>query len=359
MEKKQKKEYIQIVILSILIAVFIVSIFFSAPISNGFKNILYKADIKVSANDLVVHFINVGQGDAIALRFPNEEVMLIDAGPKPSQNDLVEYIQNSVISSNNYLNIDYLILTHPDTDHSGGMSAIFDEFEIDNFYRPNIATLSEDKNNYAMQFEATEYDETIKRSQIEKGLTTVVVSEKLEFKVGEVEVVIFAPLKIYSTTNSMSLVVKVSYLSKSFLFCGDIQNEAEQDLVLKYGEQLDCDVLKVAHHGSSSSTSQEFVNVVTPEYAVISVGNNSYGHPKLEVIERLQLAGASVYSTKDGSVRFVCGKEMFGVLTTNKTHSFEFIDWWIIALVVIIILVYVLSINIIKVVKTNNQSKIK
>jgi len=358
MEAKQKKEYAKIIILSILMLTLLISIIFSNSISNNLEKVLYKADFRVNKDDMVVHFINVGQGDAIAIRFPNEEVMLIDAGTKNSQNNLVEYIKTNVISSNKHLTIDYLILTHPDADHSGGMSAIFEEFNIIKFFRPNVASISEDEVEFATKSSTDEYDQVIKKSNNEKGLVIEIVKQNDKFNIGSVEVTIFAPLKNYSTTNSMSPIIKIEYLNKSFLFCGDIQLDAETDMLNAYGIQLDADVLKVAHHGSSNSTSAGFVQVVSPEYSIICVGNNSYGHPKFEVVQRLQNAGSKVYTTNDKDLRFVCGEDMFGLLNDTQFHSFEYTDWWIIALSLIMILLIMLLIVLVRIIRIKEQSKI-
>ena len=354
MEKQKKKKYAKIIALSIVMLVLAISICFTLAISKGLKNLLYKSGFKVSADDMVVHFIDVGQGDAIALRLPNEQVMLIDAGPKDSQNHLVDYIKDEVLKSNNELTIDYLILTHPDSDHSGGICAVFAEFEVKNFFRPNIASESENWQDFPMESVLLEYDEVIKASKEENGLNTKVINQKYELELDKVLVQIFPPVKTYSTTNEMSPIVKVSYLGKSFLFTGDIQGDSEKDMLDKYQDQLDADVLKVAHHGSNNSTSEQFVTAVSPKYAVICFGANTYGHPHLNTITRLQDAGAKVLTTERNAVVFVCGAEMFGVLK-NKVHSFEFVDWWIIALCIEVILGYNLSKAVYIAIKNNKE----
>ena len=354
MEKKQKKEYIQIIILSVLIFAFGISIIFTSAISKGIKSVLFKADIRTN-NDLVVHFIDIGQGDAIAIKFANEQIMLIDSGPKISQNYLIEYIQDNVICSDNDLTIDYVLLTHPDIDHSGGMSAVFAEFDVLNFFRPNIASESESVSDFASKSNLDEYNELIVSSKQEKGLKTNIINQNYEFNIGDALVQIFAPLKVYDTSNEMSPVVKISYLDKSFLFTGDLEKDAEQDMINKYGDILNADVLKVAHHGSANSTSVEFVQAVTPTYAIICVGGNSYGHPSFATIENLENAGAKVLTTEENSIRLVCAKDMFGVLNQDVTHSYEFVDWWIIALVFEVVFIAILIKVIIKVVKNKKN----
>ena len=195
MEKKQKKEYIQVLILSIIFVVIAVSMCFSAGISKGIKSLLYDAEFKVSQTDMVVHFIDVGQGDAIALTLPNNKVMLIDAGPKVSQNYLVEYLKNSVLTSYNNEIIDYVILTHPDADHSGGMSAVFSEFEVKNFYRPNVASSNENENDFPINSSTTEYAEVLNLAKIEKDINIELINQNYDFYIDNVRVKIFAPLK--------------------------------------------------------------------------------------------------------------------------------------------------------------------
>ena len=180
MEKKQVKEYIQITLVAILIILFGISAVFAATISQGLKDILFKANIRAN-DDLVVHFIDVGQGDAIAIKFPNQKVMLIDSGPKISQNHLVEYMKNEVLASNNKLTIDYLLLTHPDGDHSGAMCAMFGQFDVIRFFRPNIACESENINNFAMQSNLDEYNEVVKSASNEKGLQVDIINQNYEF----------------------------------------------------------------------------------------------------------------------------------------------------------------------------------
>lgn len=355
METKQKKEYAKVIIISTIMLLVAISIIFTSSISSGIKRLLYKADIKASAGDLIVHYINVGQGDSMALQMPNGKVMLIDAGPKESQNKLVEYIKNNVLKSNNYLTIDYLMLTHSDIDHSGGMCAVFAEFEVKNFFRPNIASNSEDVDDFAIQSNTEEYNEVIISASKEKGLKITTIDNQIMFNVGKVLVQIFPPVNIYSSTNKMSPIIKVSYLNKSFLFTGDIQDDSEEDLLEEYGKELNADVLKVAHHGSKTSTSVEFINTVSPEYAVICVGDNSYGHPHFNTVSNLENYGTTVFTTEDTSIRFVCGKEFFGVLHNNKIHSAEFIDWWMIALVIELCLVVNLAIIVVKLVKPSRK----
>ena len=340
MAKKQTKKYAQIIIIGLLIVALGLSIIFTAPISKAVKRLLGKADIVVLKDDIVVHYIDVGQGDAIAINFPDDKIMLIDSGPKDGQNVLLKYLKDEVFRNKNDLVIDYVVLTHSDIDHSGGLSAVFGEFGVKNFYRPNIASDSEMIGDFAIKSSTQEYDELIKLSKAEHNVTINIINKEYVFNVGNAVIEILPPAKVYSSTNDMSCVIKLSYMGKSFLFAGDIQGDSERDMLSSYGKRLDVDVLKVAHHGSKTSTGQQFVDVATPEYAIICVGSNEYGHPHFETISRLEDYGCEIYLTIDGSVRFVCGKENFGVLGSNQIHSYEFIGWWLIAVCAILLLIY-------------------
>ncbi|MFQ6724556.1 MAG: ComEC/Rec2 family competence protein [Clostridia bacterium] len=351
MEKKQKKEYVQIIIFSILIVVLSLSTIWTKQISKGIKNLLFKSDLRVN-NDLVVHFIDVGQGDGIAVKFPNQQVMLIDAGPKFSQNYIVDYIKSNVLSSDNDLVIDYMILTHPDIDHSGGMSAIFEEFSVKKFFRPNIASVSENVDDFTTNSNFIEYGEVINRAYGESDIEINIINQNYEFCVGDVSIKIFAPIKVYETTNEMSPLIKITYLNKSFLFAGDIEFEGENDMLNTYVDELNIDVLKVSHHGSNDATSTRFIKSTSPDYAIISVGSNAYGHPSFSTIANLQSFKAEVLTTKQGAIRFVCSDNYFGILNNKVTHSYQYIAWWPIVICINVVLTIFLVKVVIKTIKS-------
>ena len=358
MAKKQKKELAKVIAISIILLITSVSIIFTKPISKFVNQILVNADIQTGNNDMVVHFIDVGQGDSIAIKLPNDEIMVIDSGTKDSQNYLVEYLKNSVLMTNKDLVVDYLFLTHSDIDHSGGMSAIFAEFEVKNFYRPNIASKNESLNNFALKIDSQEYDEVIALSKQEKDLNVVTLNQEFNFNIGKVLVEVFSPLDIYDTTNEMSSVIKLTYCNKVFLFTGDIGGNSEEDMLTTYKQRLNCDVLKVAHHGSKESTSEEFVNIATPKYAVICVGENSYGHPHFTVVSRLENAGAEVLTTKNSAIRFICNQKGLSILDKDIIYSTEYIKWWAVAISIDLVLAICLTKIIIdKILKSKKVNK--
>ncbi|MBQ8615381.1 MAG: hypothetical protein IJ415_02325, partial [Clostridia bacterium] len=161
-----------------------------------------------------------------------------------------------------------------------------------------------------------------------------------------------------TNTNDSSQVVKLEYRNKSFLFTGDISTSVEDNYINTYGEKLDCDVLKVAHHGSSSSTSEEFLNCVSPNYAVISVGeNNDYNHPNDAVINLLNYYNVNILRTDEhGDIMFVVGKDYDLKILNNKYYITNLtLDYRIYVLVVDVILFGVAIVVIIK--KEKKKSK--
>ena len=231
-----------------------------------------------NSDELVAHFIDVGQGDANLIELPNGETMLIDAGIQSSGDDIVEYIENL-----GYDTIDYVIATHPHADHIGGMAEVIEAFNIETIYMPRAVSTSKTYENLL---------ETIqdKGLSIKTGRAGVEVSNE-----DNLDIVMVAPnSEDYSNLNNYSIVLKITYGDVSFLYTGD----AEEDNLEEITSDIASDVLKVGHHGSDTSTSKDFLEKVQPKYAVISVGEgNSYGHPATSTIELLQEYTNNIYRT--------------------------------------------------------------
>lgn len=235
-----------------------------------------------------VIFADVGQGDCILVKLGNGETMLIDSGEYEYREDV-----RNCLEDNNVTKIDYLIATHPHSDHIGSMSYIIDNFDIGMFYMPECV-------NNSQAFEK------MLRSIRDNGVETSYgkcgdVIFDTEF--GRCE--ILSPTSDeYDSLNDYSIVTKLEVGSKSFLFMGDAEKTAEKMIT----SDVDADVLKLGHHGSSTSTSEEFFDKVSPEYAVVSCGkDNEYGHPHREVEMLIKENGVELYRTdKNGDIRFVC-----------------------------------------------------
>ncbi|PKM64939.1 MAG: hypothetical protein CVU96_00325 [Firmicutes bacterium HGW-Firmicutes-20] len=235
---------------------------------------------------LIVNYIDVGQGDSILIQTPNGSNILIDAGTSSYQTKVANYLIARGITK-----IDVLIATHPHADHIGGMSYIIENFQIGSIYMPKATT-------------TTKTYETLLTTIKSKGLLINTAKAGMSIDLdSSLSVKIIAPVSsTYSDLNQHSVVLKITYQNNSFLFMGDAGFTSEQE-ILNLGISLKADVLKVGHHGSSTSTSQSFLTAVAPKYAVISVGKNSYGHPTEEVINRLTDLGVNTFRTDiDGNI---------------------------------------------------------
>lgn len=228
--------------------------------------------------ELRVSFIDVGQGDSEFIELPNGDTLLIDAGTNETGADVVNYIE-----SLGYSSIDYVVGTHPHEDHIGGLDDVIRTFDVESVYMPKVTA-------------DTKTFEDVLDAVAEKGLSINTAKAGVSIVDGEdLSVKMLAPvLDEYDNTNDYSAVIKVVYGDTSFLFTGDAEEYAE-DLITG---DVDSDVLKVGHHGSSTSTGEAFLERVSPSYAVISCGlGNSYGHPHAETIEKL--GGIPVFRTDE------------------------------------------------------------
>lgn len=240
--------------------------------------------------ELEVHFIDIGQGDAILVRTKNGKNMLIDSGSAKESHRLIDYLHSEGIQF-----LDVVIATHPDEDHIGSMSEVIRKFKIGSFYMPN-------KTHTTLSFE--EMIAMLKEKKIEviqaNAGNTIPLDE-------EIELFIMNPDdRIYTDNNNYSVVTKLTYQKNSFLFTGDIDAVNEYVLISEFGDKLDSDILKLAHHGSSGSSSPDFIRAVSPVAAVASCGiGNHYGHPHKEVSALLQNLGIPLYRTDEqGSLVF-------------------------------------------------------
>ena len=253
--KNKKKLILSVISVIIAIALYIFGEF----------NLLHIAD-----GEAQLHFIDVGQGDA-ALILTDSASVLIDAGTTDSGGKVAAYVKNYTDS------LDYMILSHPHEDHIGGASDVLETVSVKNVIMPNETA------------DSVCFDRTL--DAIEKENATVFPADAGDtYDIDGLNMEILSPYADieYEETNNVSIVVKITYGETSFLFTGDAESPIEEEL-LKSGADLDCDVLKVGHHGSSTSSSRDFIEAVSPEIAVISCGkDNSYGHPHYEVTKLMK-----------------------------------------------------------------------
>ena len=243
-------------------------------------NILGSPLIIPSSQKLKVNYINVGQGDSILIQTPTGKNILIDGGKTDQTTTVENYLKSAGVTT-----LDYVIATHADSDHIGSLDSVIKDFNIGKVYMPNVTN-----STYT-------FADLLAAMQL-KGLTfnRAKAGGTLDLGTGLAADFVGPVKDSYTEGNNYSAVLHLKYGSTSFLFTGDAETESESDMIAS-GVDLTSTVLKVGHHGSSSSTSEAFLNAVNPKYAVISVGPNSYGHPTEEVLNRLSQHGISVLRT--------------------------------------------------------------
>lgn len=252
----------------------------------------------LEAAEVAVHFIDVGQGDAAFIDTPGKDI-LIDAGPGTSAPQLLDYLDDLDV-----YDIEYAFFSHPHEDHIGGGDDILTHFSVTNAVMPER---TEDTACYRQLMRTAEEE-----------CNVIYASAGDKFVVDDITVEIYSPEAGAKAddANFFSFIMKVSYGETDFMFTGDAETENELYAIENYGDVLDCEVLKLGHHGSSTSTCEDFLYAVSPEIAVISVGEgNSYGHPHRETLALLNGYMDKIYRTDyDGSIVVGCDKEQFWIV---------------------------------------------
>ena len=243
----------------------------------------------VFAGTLKVFFLDVGEGEAIYIETPNNKKVLIDTGNLITGYKVVKFLKNRNVNK-----LDILIITHPHPDHMGGIFHVLQYLKVNTCY-DNGQSLSQENNNSIFRW----YQELFRT----KNYRVLRASDKI--LLGKVSINILSPEKFTSNWNENSLVIKITYGLTSFLLMGDANINIEREL-LKKGINLKADVLKVGHHGANDASSKEFIEAVSPKYAVISINkHNIRGYPSEKVIERLKGMGIEVFFTyRDGDILF-------------------------------------------------------
>lgn len=258
---------------------------------NGVQNTEYgntaEDTEKSSTAGIRIHFIDVGQADSILVQ-QGSSTMLVDAGNNDDSDLVVNYLKENGVKR-----IDYLIGTHPHEDHIGGLDKVIDEFDIGKIYMPKVTSNTKT------------YEDVLKAIK-SKNLKISSPTPGFEFKIGDASCTILAPnSKEYDNLNEYSIVTKVVYKDTSFMLTGDAGSISEKEMIGK-GYDLSADVLKLGHHGSSSSTTKTFLDKVNPKYAVVSAGkDNDYGHPHKTTMDKLKSRGIKLYRT-DESGTIIC-----------------------------------------------------
>lgn len=234
-----------------------------------------------AGKEMTVHFLDVGQGDAIFIHSPNGKNMLIDGGKKDAGNSVVTYLR-----SNGVEKLDYVVATHPDADHIGGLLAVLNSISIRNFVDSGKVHTSQ---TYEKMLQLIQ-DKKIPFVVPKKGDTIPLDSN--------LEIVVLNAGEDSTDNNEASIVLKVKYGNISFLLTGDADVSVEQSMLKEF--QLESTILKAGHHGSNTSSSEEFIHAVQPKVTILSYGkDNAYGHPNAEVVARLKDVNSQVYATAE------------------------------------------------------------
>jgi beta-lactamase superfamily II metal-dependent hydrolase len=255
--------------------------------------------VHTEALDMTVSVIDVGQGDSILIQSEGE-ALLVDAGRGGKNDAVVAYCQARGVDE-----IDYLVATHPDADHIGGMAGVLDAFDVaHNIITPTATSTSQAYRGFVAAVEN------------EPGVTFTTPAVGARYVLGDATIEVLSNGDGQKNTNDASIVLKVICGGKSVLLTGDASMVVESRLIAS-DAPLDSDVLKVAHHGSRNSTGDAFIEAVSPEYAVISVGaTNGYGHPHVEVVDRLSAFGARIcYTDASGTIEFLFSDGEITLLT--------------------------------------------
>lgn len=239
------------------------------------------------SDDMQVHFLDVGKADAIFIKCKDKNV-LIDAADVDNTDKVVEYLNRHDVKK-----LDLVVVTHPHRDHIGQMSKVVRKFNIDKFIMPRVPDAIKPTSRTYEKLLLSLKDRNIKASVPNQG-------EQIEL--GDMKINILSVSKEYDNINNYSVVLQICYGEEKFLFMGDAEKEAERD-IMRQGYNLGSTVLKVGHHGSLTSSTKEFLDKVSPQYAVICVGHDRSNLPKDATLKKLNKVCSNVLRTdKDGTI---------------------------------------------------------
>lgn len=282
--KKKKLEKLAIILLFI-IAVGIIFYFIKTnnlSINKKEEESIAEVDLEEQKDLLELHYLDVGQGDSSLIKLGDKSI-LIDGGTRDNKEKIETYLKD-----NKVFKINYLIATHPHEDHIGSLSYIVDNFEVDNVILPDV-------------IHNTKSFENLIDSIMAKKINTIKAKSGTSYDLGGSEFIILAPNSSkYKNLNNYSVAIKLDYGKTSFIFTGDAEKLSEDEMIKKYSSYLKADVLKLGHHGSNTSSSDKFIELVDPQIAIVSAGeNNKYNHPNKEVVDKLEKRNVNILSTID------------------------------------------------------------
>ena len=260
--------------------------------------------VKQQDSNFAVYYLDVGQSDCTIV-ICNDEVLMIDTGTINQLNTIKTNLYMLEIDT-----IDYMLITHPHEDHMGSASEIIKDYNVLNILMPSLTV-----ENYVPSFTYNNLLNVIS----ENNVNPETVSYGDSFMLGSAVVEIFAPINQDDNFNNLSVVAKITYGDTSFLFTGDAEEEVEKQ-ILREKADVSADALKAGHHGSNTSSTDEFISAVNPRYVIFSSGSdNDYGHPTLNNIEKFEKMGVEQYVTSvDGHITVTSDGKKISVITENE-----------------------------------------
>ena len=251
-------------------------------------------------DDLKVYYLDVGQGDAMYIKI-NDYDILIDAGPRSNVEHLMKQLEKKNIDD-----FEIVIATHPHEDHIGGMTEVFDRYKVKEFYMPPVV-------------HTTETFRSMLNAIVKEGIKAKPIKEGTHFDLGDNATIdVYSPIEsVYEDLNDYSTIMKLTYGDVKLIFAGDAESYAERAVVKKHSKELKGDVLKFAHHGSRTSSTDEFIKAVSPKYGIICCGeNNNYGHPHKETKDIISKYDIDTFRTdKHGEIELISDGKNISIKT--------------------------------------------
>jgi len=273
MKKHKGNKKAQLIVVIVFAIIAVVSFYFN-------KEKVEPGVLQANGN-IEISYLDVGQGDSAYIRV-NDFDILIDAGPRSDSDKLMKQLEEKNIDD-----FEMVIATHPHEDHIGGMSKVFEKYEVENFYMPKTT-------------HNTKTFENMIKAVTNEGLKPKVIKEGTTIELGEgARIDVYSPMHdSYDNLNDYSPIMKLTFGNNKFIFTGDAEAESEKEVLDKYADKLKGDVIKFGHHGSSTSSSTEFIKAISPKYGIISCGvDNSYGHPHRETVNLIKEQNIKAYRT--------------------------------------------------------------
>ena len=272
MTKRQKQNLIKGILTVVCLAALAVWWFVIKPMQEEMPT------YDVPNGTVEFHFIDVGQGDATLIKVGSKNI-LVDTGDRDAENTLMTYLDSKSVTE-----IEYFVITHYDSDHFANATKVLDKYDVKKVLVPDQVKTTKTYETFIAKLE-----QQVASKDIEVLKANEMIGNKLD--VESLELTVLAPLKNnYKDSNDYSVCLMARYGNKRVLLTGDAEKEAEADIVERYkGTELECDVYKMGHHGSRTSSNQALLDKATPEYVIVSCGvDNEYGHPHKEAMDRVK-----------------------------------------------------------------------